>query len=764
MKDPVLAADGHTYERANIQEWFQRCHAGQAGEDTSPRSPITNQPLENSALIANHCVRGAINEALDAAQALHTANGVLANGMLAQSVPHTKDIGGSNDIAGTHQLKCNIHKSNPKTPCVTDIHAEPCAYACGQEEGAEHQRGGGGGQGKMTAKQAFALLRARKPRAQPVTQGVTAKKLTPEQGLQSCVLSHDNETTRVPSQDNQTRHVLLPSQDKPSQDNHTTHLLHSSPTLHVNGERQHLNESESVSEWSDTSCDRASDTSCNHGHARVQPRAQPSIAGSVGQEQRHLPPETSDDTDETSETSHPANEVPLLMARKAESLRHSTNLLFASSSKTSNCSHLDASPKQEQVQQLMARIYGDANAPTRKNIFGGGKSGVAALVAAGSALATNGTSAPTVSSAPPHHAHTVIQRGSRCWYSVGANTKPVTETGEMGRKQVEVEILSVDRSLQPPSYTILIDGHPRETEAHRLQLISNTSLLISNTSLLISNTSHLISNTTRAVSSTSINTCVSNICHDALASPAGASVGASEQSTRTTGASEQTKCTIGAVSTRSQATSQEAHGSQLQQEARDKDLMRRKRVLHAALERGTAQKRHKSLLDTDLALPVDMLKGYPHKAAILAMKRRDLEALANKYPAILPPTHTSADRLSSVALRSAALNLLEDKLQALLHPAAKPSCRPATHSSTAHQGAVGAASLCATSVGVEGAEGYTHQPAEQYTHKTCHNTWQSATTMHGEGASLFDMAQSAASSSTLGKRGRGALQSAWDLD
>jgi hypothetical protein len=47
MKDPVLCADGHSYERENIERWL-------ATRDTSP---LTNEKLENKTLIRNHTLR-----------------------------------------------------------------------------------------------------------------------------------------------------------------------------------------------------------------------------------------------------------------------------------------------------------------------------------------------------------------------------------------------------------------------------------------------------------------------------------------------------------------------------------------------------------------------------------------------------------------------------------------------------------------------------------------------------------------------------------
>lgn len=52
MSDPVMAADGHSYERANIERWL-KC---------SLRSPKTNLALPHSHLLPNHALRAAIAE------------------------------------------------------------------------------------------------------------------------------------------------------------------------------------------------------------------------------------------------------------------------------------------------------------------------------------------------------------------------------------------------------------------------------------------------------------------------------------------------------------------------------------------------------------------------------------------------------------------------------------------------------------------------------------------------------------------------------
>ena len=52
MVDPVVAADGHTYDRVSIEEWFQR----------SDTSPMTNVRLVNKNLVPNLLVRGMIHQ------------------------------------------------------------------------------------------------------------------------------------------------------------------------------------------------------------------------------------------------------------------------------------------------------------------------------------------------------------------------------------------------------------------------------------------------------------------------------------------------------------------------------------------------------------------------------------------------------------------------------------------------------------------------------------------------------------------------------
>lgn len=49
--DPVVAADGHTYERSDIEEWLKN-------NDTSP---MTNERMEHKLLIPNLALRAVMD-------------------------------------------------------------------------------------------------------------------------------------------------------------------------------------------------------------------------------------------------------------------------------------------------------------------------------------------------------------------------------------------------------------------------------------------------------------------------------------------------------------------------------------------------------------------------------------------------------------------------------------------------------------------------------------------------------------------------------
>jgi hypothetical protein len=59
MRDPVMAADGHTYERAQIEQWITA--RGYPGV----QSPKTNCVLAHTRLQPNHTVKSLINDAVE---------------------------------------------------------------------------------------------------------------------------------------------------------------------------------------------------------------------------------------------------------------------------------------------------------------------------------------------------------------------------------------------------------------------------------------------------------------------------------------------------------------------------------------------------------------------------------------------------------------------------------------------------------------------------------------------------------------------------
>ncbi len=54
MKDPVIAADGHTYERAAMQSWLA----------IHQTSPVTGAALSHAKLVPNVIIRGVIQQQL----------------------------------------------------------------------------------------------------------------------------------------------------------------------------------------------------------------------------------------------------------------------------------------------------------------------------------------------------------------------------------------------------------------------------------------------------------------------------------------------------------------------------------------------------------------------------------------------------------------------------------------------------------------------------------------------------------------------------
>eukprot|EP00752_Nemacystus_decipiens_P013348 g11818.t1 len=55
MDDPVVAEDGHSYERSAIEEWFANC-------GSNPRSVMTNAPLQTTNVMSNHALKSRIRD------------------------------------------------------------------------------------------------------------------------------------------------------------------------------------------------------------------------------------------------------------------------------------------------------------------------------------------------------------------------------------------------------------------------------------------------------------------------------------------------------------------------------------------------------------------------------------------------------------------------------------------------------------------------------------------------------------------------------
>ena len=62
----VICEDGHSYDRASIEHWFQSCRA----DGRTPTSPKTNARLTSTRLIPNITLRGAIQDYKDAMEKL----------------------------------------------------------------------------------------------------------------------------------------------------------------------------------------------------------------------------------------------------------------------------------------------------------------------------------------------------------------------------------------------------------------------------------------------------------------------------------------------------------------------------------------------------------------------------------------------------------------------------------------------------------------------------------------------------------------------
>ena len=62
MEDPVLAMDGHTYDRSSIEAWLK------TGKKTSPK---TNEALPSTTLYPNHAVKSMVQDYLETCKKHH---------------------------------------------------------------------------------------------------------------------------------------------------------------------------------------------------------------------------------------------------------------------------------------------------------------------------------------------------------------------------------------------------------------------------------------------------------------------------------------------------------------------------------------------------------------------------------------------------------------------------------------------------------------------------------------------------------------------
>jgi len=65
MVDPVMAADGHTYDKSQIQSWIKQEESTNRG---IVRSPQTREPLENNRLVPNVALRRTIERLINSGQ------------------------------------------------------------------------------------------------------------------------------------------------------------------------------------------------------------------------------------------------------------------------------------------------------------------------------------------------------------------------------------------------------------------------------------------------------------------------------------------------------------------------------------------------------------------------------------------------------------------------------------------------------------------------------------------------------------------------
>ena len=61
MVDPIMCADGHSYDRRSIEEWLK----------SHDSSPVTNMRLPDRNIVPNHALRNSIQEWLETTFKVH---------------------------------------------------------------------------------------------------------------------------------------------------------------------------------------------------------------------------------------------------------------------------------------------------------------------------------------------------------------------------------------------------------------------------------------------------------------------------------------------------------------------------------------------------------------------------------------------------------------------------------------------------------------------------------------------------------------------
>ena len=125
MVDPVVASDGHTYERKEIERWFsiqqqnfvvgaavQLAGAGPSAVNMVTTSPVTGELLKNRSLVTSHQLRTLINEWRHVA----ASHGAVPDSTLIPGLIVSAQAPKSSAVMSTRALESNDYSSNPRLP------------------------------------------------------------------------------------------------------------------------------------------------------------------------------------------------------------------------------------------------------------------------------------------------------------------------------------------------------------------------------------------------------------------------------------------------------------------------------------------------------------------------------------------------------------------------------------------------------------------------------------------------------------------------